>query len=513
MTPPHKIENEILFVNKPSGVTTHASSPEQPGFLEKLEQLLGIPKLYPIHRLDRETTGALACALSPKAAQQSLQHFQDFEVKKSYLFLTRSQSQSPTFEIENHLIFEKKRALATEGPVNARTRFIRRKRNAFFELWEAQPKSGKTHQIRAHASLAGLPILGDSVYGGAPFPHLCLHSESLELPGRSIWKVAPPIFFERMGLLRDAKLCRWLSAIDRRERLFGFLSSPQECVRLIHRECSDLILDQLGNQLWGQWNAETSLHLELNSAELRRLEFLSQLLGKPLILKQRLQRGSGTQEYESWEFGENLSIWSAHENQNTFEFRKSQGLSPGLFLDQRLNRQRVFESSKDLRLVNLFSYTCGFSVCAAKGGAREVTSVDLSQASLDWGRRNFALNQIEGSAKFVKMDAREFLRMSEKKNHLYDAWIVDPPSFGRGPQGVFRIERDLPEILRSILKLWTRRGWILIGTNSESWPEEKIRVTLESLFSDCKIESLRGDWDFELPGQPAVLKSFWIRCK
>src|SRR5208283_6038674 len=106
----------------------------------------------------------------------------------------------------------------------------------------------------------------------------------------------------------------------------------------------------------------------------------------------------------------------------------------GLFLDQRDNRRRLLTRhvASDFPLLpavieggpweilNTFAYTCGFSVCAAKAGAR-TTSLDLSRRWLDWGKRNFALNQLEPDQhEFIYGEAFDWLRRLAKKRQRFD---------------------------------------------------------------------------------------------
>src|SRR5687768_5032700 len=100
------------------------------------------------------------------------------------------------------------------------------------------------------------------------------------------------------------------------------------------------------------------------------------------------------------------------------------GYSQGLFLDQRDNRQRVRERSRPgHEVLNLFSYTCGFSVSAAAAGAHTV-SVDLSRPALDWGRRNFEANGLDPAAhEFIAGEAADWLRRFGKKGRTFDTII------------------------------------------------------------------------------------------
>ena len=124
--------------------------------------------------------------------------------------------------------------------------------------------------------------------------------------------------------------------------------------------------------------------------------------------------------------------WVGSEHGLKFVFKSNQGWSPGLFLDQRANRNWVHQNSAGKTVLNLFCYTGGFSVAAAKGGAERVESVDTSAATLNWSKENFAANDIDVSQHgFFKSDAREFLKIAKKKERQFDTIICDPPSFAR----------------------------------------------------------------------------------
>lgn len=127
------------------------------------------------------------------------------------------------------------------------------------------------------------------------------------------------------------------------------------------------------------------------------------------------------------------------------EVRLYDGLSLGLFLDQRENRlaiRRMAEraraaraaagNSQPLHVLNTFAYTGAFSVAAALGGV-VTASVDVSARYLDWARRNFALNGLEvADHRFARMDTFEFLGYARRKGLVFDLVILDPPSFAAG---------------------------------------------------------------------------------
>ena len=164
--------------------------------------------------------------------------------------------------------------------------------------------------------------------------------------------------------------------------------------------------------------------------------------------------------------------WTAKEEGLQYYFRRRQGLSPGLFLDQRANRRWLRDQSANRSVLNLFSYTGGFSLNAALGGAHQTVSVDLSRSFLDWSRANFTLNGIDTeNHEFWPADARYFLRGCAKRGRRFDLIICDPPSFGRSSNGVFRIEKDLPLLLRGIDSALEQNGLVFLSNNYEGWDQ------------------------------------------
>ena len=117
------------------------------------------------------------------------------------------------------------------------------------------------------------------------------------------------------------------------------------------------------------------------------------------------------------------------ENGMRFSVDLENGQKTGFFFDQRDNRSYLGCRSQGKRLLNLFSYTGGFSVYAGVGGAREVTSVDISSGALEFADKSWKLNGLDsGKHRSVCSDVFEFLQKSEGS---WDAIVVDPPSMAR----------------------------------------------------------------------------------
>ena len=122
------------------------------------------------------------------------------------------------------------------------------------------------------------------------------------------------------------------------------------------------------------------------------------------------------------------------ENGLRFEVDPVRGQKTGFFLDQRDNRARVEKLSRGRRVLNVFSYSGGFSLAAARGGAREVVSVDLSGHALESARRNFALNAQNpevAAARHRTLEGDAFAVMADqaRRGERYDLIVIDPPAF------------------------------------------------------------------------------------
>ena len=142
--------HDLIFIDKPRGFSTHATDPDKPGIVEFYETALK-QKLYVVHRLDKTTSGAMIFATSAERAQELTENFKQRKIKKKYLFLTDKVSSNDRFQVSS--VIEKTGKVSISHSLNsteanAFTDFQRIKRSPFFELWQATPTTGKTHQIR-----------------------------------------------------------------------------------------------------------------------------------------------------------------------------------------------------------------------------------------------------------------------------------------------------------------------------------------------------------------------------
>ena len=145
---------------------------------------------------------------------------------------------------------------------------------------------------------------------------------------------------------------------------------------------------------------------------------------RPLTLRGIVDRGGETL------FGNTPDRLVVRENGLLFEADPGHAGKGGLFLDQRENREEVGRRAKGLSVLNLFGYTGGFSLYAARGGAVSTDTVDVSKPALAAARRNFGLNGLPlDRARFHAADAFEFLEAAARRGERWDLVVSDPPSF------------------------------------------------------------------------------------
>lgn len=175
--------------------------------------------------------------------------------------------------------------------------------------------------------------------------------------------------------------------------------------------------------------------------------------------------------------------WEFSESGVNFQARRDQGHNYGLFLDQRENRAFLKSHCAGKSILNLFSFTCGFSVCAALGDASEVVSVDIYQKYLDWGKQNFNLNNLRSeNFSFYPWEATKYLAWASKKNKRFDWVICDPPSFSRSKgSGVFRVEKDFGPLVEQAFSVLNPGGTLWFSTNFEKWSVDQWRRKLNEL--------------------------------
>jgi 23S rRNA (cytosine1962-C5)-methyltransferase len=160
------------------------------------------------------------------------------------------------------------------------------------------------------------------------------------------------------------------------------------------------------------------------------------------------------------------------------------------------------------------------SVCAAKAGAHTV-SVDLSNKYLEWGRRNFQLNQLEPAEhEFLTGEAFDWLRRLRKRDRYFDVILLDPPTFSQSKRsGAFRAEKDFGRLVAASLTLLRSGGVLFASSNAATWPAEDFLETVEQQATAAGSKVTQKHYfpqppDFPVARlEPAYLKTVWWRIE
>ena len=195
-----------------------------------------------------------------------------------------------------------------------------------------------------------------------------------------------------------------------------------------------------------------------------------------VVYAYRAKREQGQQHEKS---DEQPVVTAVQENGLTFKVDLTSHIDTGLFLDHAVTRQFIRSKSSDADVLNLFSYTGSFSVYAAAGLARSVTSVDMSSTYTKWAVENLQANGFSGeNYKCVCLDAKEFVKENQKGGKKYDIIIFDPPAFSnsRKMNYDFDIARDWAEWIINLSVILKKTGFILFSTNLGTFSMDKRRI-------------------------------------
>lgn len=151
-------------------------------------------------------------------------------------------------------------------------------------------------------------------------------------------------------------------------------------------------------------------------------------------------------------------VWSINYGDLTFRLKPMGFKHTGLFPEQAVNwdlaQKLIKEANRDVSVLNLFAYTGGATIACLKAGAR-VTHIDASKGMVGWAKENaVATGVADRSVRWLVDDCMKFVKREIRRGNRYDAIIMDPPSYGRGPNGeVWKLEQQLSELLTDVGKI------------------------------------------------------------
>lgn len=290
-----------------------------------------------------------------------------------------------------------------------------------------------------------------------------------------------------------------------------------------------LTLDRFGDRLQVQFFGPEMLP--------RRREFVDAVAAmfNPacIVVKERLSRSGKSLENAPMEvaFGtRDAAVGTVREGNARFHVDLLDTVNPGLFLDMRHVRLEVEErframsgeASKKIpacagmtsggpRFLNLFSYTCSFSVHARLGGAAVATNADISGKILDKGRENYALNGLDlRPGEFFRGNVLEYVRWAAKKDLKFDGIVLDPPSFARFKGFNFNVREHLMPLVSECAALLNAGAFIMVSSNYSEFALDSfahdVLAAVRSVHKEARTAWKRGQ-DIDFAGSGATKDS------
>ena len=378
---------------------------------------------------------------------------------------------------------------------------------------------------------AGYPVAGDNERGGPAAWRLVAELSGLGIrPGEGeaerAWQVPPSpgiqAWLRHGGLgvaLSDAELLGPVldEAMQRRWPLIG--AEDQEggdgAFRWVHREADGV--RGLGLDVYGD-HLVVHLYESLDEeGEETLLELLSGYGFESVYLKRRPKQANDIVDAKAANLspsepvrGGGDTLTSVVEHGVRYPVALGDGLSTGIFLDQRENRRRVKALASGKEVLNLFAYTGAFSIAAAAGGAVLTVSVDASRSALE--RAETALEGMPGEHRFSREDVFAFLRGTRQ----FDLVLLDPPTYSKVGDRRWRSGAQWEELAAMALGA-VRRGGALLACSNDSrmsgaaFHRRLLKAAESAGRSVERIEA--GGLDFDFPPHPvrgAHLKSIWL---
>lgn len=483
----------ILVVDKPPGIPVYGGDESLAhGVTDRLAELFssrGRDLRLSLHqRLDQDTSGVLFFVTDERRNAEFSAAMERHEIRRRYVAIVgppagkREVASELRDEgrVEVWLAHRKGLSTVTSGrpkgaggaAKRAVTHYRVLRREGERALVELTLETGRTHQIRATMAHLGFPVVGDRIYGGAGASRLMLHAASIEgrpLPG--CLSAPVPEVFEMALRGREEFPEGAREALEDAATLRFPLTRNTSAYRLVNGAgdgLPGLTIDVYGRfAVLNVYDADLLVRLDELCSAVASLGFSGVYVKRRVRADLRAQsteelapRGPhlGEPAPESYlvdEFGMQIHV------------ELDDGLSTGLFVDMRDNRFRARSWARGGKMLNLFCYTCSFSVAAALSGAI-TTNVDLSAKALARGRANFEANGLEPSAhRFFKEDAMKYLSRAARRAELYDFIVLDPPSFATVGKGTFSVKNEYGQAVAACLRLLGPGGRLLCVTNHQ----------------------------------------------
>ena len=200
----------------------------------------------------------------------------------------------------------------------------------------------------------------------------------------------------------------------------------------------------------------------------------------------------------SWEFKKQLKeYWTINYKNLTFKVSPTNFKHTGIFPEQATNWDYIINKIQnsninDFRVLNLFAYTGCATMAAASANPSEVVHVDSSKGMIEWAKENMKLSHLQNKTiRFIQDDVLKFLDREIRRGRTYHAIIMDPPSYGRGPnKEVWRFEDNIQELLNKTKQLLDPNySFLLISAYTTGISPTSLKNILSLTFENSKVET------------------------
>jgi len=216
-----------------------------------------------------------------------------------------------------------------------------------------------------------------------------------------------------------------------------------------------------------------------------------------------------------WDFKTKLpEYWTVSYKHLTFKVTPTNFKHTGLFPEQATNwdfmMEKIKTSNRKIKVLNLFAYTGAATMACASAGA-EVTQVDASKGMSMWAKENMKLSKLEEkNIRFIVDDCLKFVQREYRRGNKYDAIVMDPPSYGRGPnKEIWKFEKNIAVLLEACINILSDKPlFVLIN----SYTTGASNIVLGNMLKTSLLKDYNGKVETGEVGLPITKNDLVLPC-
>lgn len=513
-------DSDLIVIDKPSGLSTQSSEmfdaiSRVRNFLAQRDRVPPDAVYLAVHRpLERDTSGVLIFSRHKRANASLAAQFERGTVRAVYLAAV-------------HISGGAHRTRATRSVSIL-------ERSGPRALVEIHPDRPGNDRVRTLLTAIRATLAGDVTAHGPPAHRLMLHLAALTIlhpSTRQEVTYRAPLPRELSDWVRGPahepleETCLEYSLARAIDARYPLALDPDTNAFRLANDAGDAVpgvtLDR-----YGDWALVQFYTPEARAAQHRVLDVVTRLGPRGVYAKFRPRQANILVDTRRPDLapsqalrGDNAPFeFPIREHGLQYLVRLGDGLSTGIFLDQRENRRRVREMSSGRTVLNLFAYTCAFTVAAAAGNAAHTVSVDVSSSALAWGQRNLSINELmDNRHLFVVADVFGWLEGARVRGDRFHLVILDPPSYSTTKDGTrFSAISDYRSLATRVYPVLAPGGALLACTNHRGIARAKLRRFLHEAAREAhrtirQMRDMPDPMDFPpLPGHEPHLKSVLV---